>query len=79
MTAPETTPAAPQASSTRKKAMTGIAAVVVLAGIAYGAYYALVLNHFENTDNRSLSAIRVPHRQGVGGAVSSHCKLTGHG
>ena len=36
---------------TRKKALTGVAAAVVLAGMGYGAYWALVLNHFESTDN----------------------------
>ncbi len=69
MTAPETTPAAPQASSTRKKAMTGIAAVVVLAGIAYGAYYALVLNHFEDTDNAYVQGNVVQLTPQIGGTV----------
>jgi len=40
--------AAPQ---TRRKALTAIASVVLLAGLGYGAYWALVLNHFEETDN----------------------------
>ena len=35
----------------RKKALTAVAAVVLLGGIGYGAYWALVLNHFESTDN----------------------------
>jgi membrane fusion protein, multidrug efflux system len=35
----------------RKKALTAVASVVLLAGIGYGAYWALVLNHFESTDN----------------------------
>jgi membrane fusion protein (multidrug efflux system) len=41
----------PQGNSARKKALTGVAAAVLLAGIGYGAYWALVLNHFESTDN----------------------------
>ena len=44
-------PPAPQGNPARKKALTGVAAAVVVAGIAYGAYWALVLNHFETTDN----------------------------
>jgi membrane fusion protein (multidrug efflux system) len=54
MSSPEvTTPAAaePQGNPARKKALTAVAAAVVVAGIAYGAYWALVLNHFESTDN----------------------------
>jgi membrane fusion protein, multidrug efflux system len=48
--------AAPSPSSSssnpmRKKALTGVAAAVLLAGIGYGAYWALVLNHYETTDN----------------------------
>jgi len=35
----------------RKKALGAVAAAVALAGIGYGAYWALVLNHFESTDN----------------------------
>jgi membrane fusion protein, multidrug efflux system len=35
----------------RKKALTAVSAAVVLAGVAYGAYWALFLNHFESTDN----------------------------
>jgi membrane fusion protein (multidrug efflux system) len=35
----------------RKKALTAVAAAVLLGGIGYGAYWSLVLNHFESTDN----------------------------
>ena len=35
----------------RKKALTAVSAALVLAGVAYGAYWALFLNHFESTDN----------------------------
>ena len=45
--APEPKPGNP----TRRKALTGVGAAVAVAGIAYGAYWALVLNHFESTDN----------------------------
>ena len=47
----ESQPSQPQGNPARKKALTAVAAVVVVAGLAYGAYWALVLNHFETTDN----------------------------
>jgi membrane fusion protein (multidrug efflux system) len=50
MTSPQTPVAAPR-NPARKKALTGVTALVVVAGMAYGAYWALVLNHFETTDN----------------------------
>ncbi|PKO32044.1 MAG: EmrA/EmrK family multidrug efflux transporter periplasmic adaptor subunit [Betaproteobacteria bacterium HGW-Betaproteobacteria-9] len=50
MTTENPTPS-PQGHPARKKALTAVAAAVVLAGIGYGAYWALVLNHFESTDN----------------------------
>jgi membrane fusion protein, multidrug efflux system len=42
---------APQGNPARKKALTAVAIVVVIGAIAYGVYWALVLNHFESTDN----------------------------
>src|SRR5476649_2320033 len=48
--APQGAPA-PQGNPARKKALTAVAVVVVIGAIAYGAYWALVLNHFESTDN----------------------------
>ena len=60
MSTPEVTtpaaPAAPQGNPTRKKALTGVAGLVVVAGIAYAAYWALVLNHYESTDNAYVQA-----------------------
>ncbi|AOW12474.1 HlyD family efflux transporter periplasmic adaptor subunit [Hydrogenophaga crassostreae] len=44
-------PTTPPGNPARKKALSAVAAAVVLAGIGYGAYWALVLNHFESTDN----------------------------
>ena len=44
-------PEAPAARSARKVALLGVSTVVLLAGIAYGIYWALVLNHYESTDN----------------------------
>ena len=44
-------PVAKAGNPARKKALTGVFAAVVVAGIGYGVYWALVLNHFESTDN----------------------------
>ena len=41
----------PSGNPARKKALTAVAASVAVAGIAYGIYWAMVLNHFESTDN----------------------------
>ncbi|HWI09783.1 MAG TPA: HlyD family efflux transporter periplasmic adaptor subunit, partial [Burkholderiaceae bacterium] len=71
MSSPETTPsaAAPQGNPARKKALTAVAAAVVVAGIAYGAYWALVLNHFESTDNAYVQGNVVQLTPQVGGTV----------
>ncbi|MEO6032525.1 MAG: hypothetical protein ABIP61_11590, partial [Burkholderiaceae bacterium] len=50
-TAPGNAASTASANPARKRALTAVAAVVALAGIAYGTYWALVLNHFESTDN----------------------------
>lgn len=53
----------------RKKALGGVAAAVVLAGVAYAAYWALVLNHFESTDNAYVQGNVVQLTPQVGGTV----------
>jgi membrane fusion protein (multidrug efflux system) len=65
MNAPETKSANPA----RKKALTAVAAVVATAGIAYGAYWALVLNHYESTDNAYVQGNVVQLTPQVGGTV----------
>src|SRR5439155_13158853 len=72
MTRPE--PAAvvkpvPQGNPKRKKALSAVAAVVAVGGIAYGAYWALVLNHFESTDNAYVQGNVVQLTPQVGGTV----------
>jgi len=71
MSSPETTTAAaaPQGNPARKKALTAVAAVVVVAGIAYGAYWALVLNHYESTDNAYVQGNVVQLTPQVSGTV----------
>lgn len=67
MNAPETTP--PAGNPARKKALTAVAAAVAVAGIAYGAYYALVLNHYEHTDNAYVQGNVVQLTPQVSGTV----------
>ena len=52
MTEPTQSPSAsPKGNPTRKKALGAVAAAVLIGAVAYGGYWALVLNHFESTDN----------------------------
>ena len=44
-------PAAAPSNPKRRKALTAVTLVVLVAAIAYGIYWALVLNHYESTDN----------------------------
>ena len=67
MNAPQTQAA--ESNPQRKKALTAVAAAVAVAGIAYGAYYALVLNHFESTDNAYVQGNVVQLTPQVGGTV----------
>ncbi|MDB6001473.1 MAG: hemolysin [Rhizobacter sp.] len=62
-------PAAPAGNGKRKFALSVIAGVVVLGAIAYGAYYALVLNHYETTDNAYVQGNVVQITPQVGGTV----------
>jgi membrane fusion protein, multidrug efflux system len=71
MSAPQATPAAAAstANPARKKALTAVAAAVAVAGIAYGSYYALVLSHYEHTDNAYVQGNVVQITPQVGGTV----------
>ena len=68
MASNEQTPS-PQGNPARKKALTAVAAAVVVAGIGYGAYWALVLNHYESTDNAYVQGNVVQLTPQVGGTV----------
>ncbi len=57
------------AQPARKKALTAIALVTILGGAAYGAYYTLVANHFEHTDNAYVQANVVQITPQVAGTV----------
>ncbi len=70
--APAAPAAAPApANGNRRKALLGVASVVVLAGIAYAIYWALVLNHFESTDNAYVQGNVVQLTPQVAGTVIS--------
>lgn len=69
MNAPQTSPAASAANPLRRKALTAVAAVVVLGAAAWGACYALVLNHYESTDNAYVQGNVVQITPQVGGTV----------
>ncbi|MGM9425215.1 HlyD family secretion protein [Hydrogenophaga sp. MI9] len=62
-------PAPSSANPARKKALAAVAGIVVLGGAAYGAYWALVLNHFETTDNAYVQANVVQVTPQIGGTV----------
>ncbi|MBS0445493.1 MAG: HlyD family efflux transporter periplasmic adaptor subunit [Proteobacteria bacterium] len=62
-------PAADAGNPARKKALTAVAAAVVVAGAAYGAYWALVLNHYESTDNAYVQGNLVQLTPQISGTV----------
>jgi membrane fusion protein (multidrug efflux system) len=70
-TAPEAPAAngAPAPNGARRKALTAVAAAVLVAGGAYGAYYALVASHYESTDNAYVQGNLVQITPQVGGTV----------
>jgi membrane fusion protein (multidrug efflux system) len=67
---PAAAPAAPaNGNPKRKKALTAVAAAVVVGGAAYGLYYWLVLSHYESTDNAYVQANVVQITPQVPGTV----------
>ncbi len=68
MTTPSDTTAL-QGNPARKKALTAVSAVVLAAGLGYAAYWALVLNHFETTDNAYVQGNVVQITPQVAGTV----------
>ena len=65
--APAPAPAVPE--SRRRPALIAVAAITLLAGAAYGAYWATVLRHHESTDNAYVQAPLVQVTPQVGGTV----------
>ena len=66
---PADNPGAPTPNPNRRKALAAVAATVVVAGACYAAYWALVLNHYESTDNAYVQANVVQLTPQVGGTV----------
>jgi membrane fusion protein (multidrug efflux system) len=81
MSTPAPTPSAPTtlpspatippvgARSPRQKALGAVSALVVVVAIGYGLYWALLLNHFESTDNAYVQGNLVQLTPQVGGTV----------
>ncbi len=61
--------ATPAGNPARRKALGAVAAAVALGAIGYGAYWALVLNHHESTDNAYVQGNVVQLTPQVGGTV----------
>ncbi|MFT4252664.1 MAG: biotin/lipoyl-binding protein, partial [Caulobacter sp.] len=59
------------AGAKRKKLFAGLAAVIVVAGVGYGAWYALVGSHHVETDNAYVGADVAQVTPLVGGPVRS--------
>jgi membrane fusion protein, multidrug efflux system len=63
------TPAAALGNPRRKKALTILAGVVVVAGLGWGAYEWLVASHYESTDNAYVQGNVIQITPQVGGTV----------
>jgi membrane fusion protein (multidrug efflux system) len=58
-------------ATTRKKSLLVLGAVVLIAAVAYGVYYAMALNHFESTDNAYVQGNAVQITPQISGTVLS--------
>lgn len=69
MTTSPASPALPSSNNKRRFLLTAVATVVAVAAGTYGAYYALVLSHYESTDNAYVQGNLVQITPQVGGTV----------
>ena len=80
MNAPKSTPSAaatpapvaataPAGNPKRKKALTALASVVVVAGLGWAAYETLVASHYESTDNAYVQGNVIQITPQIGGTV----------
>ena len=60
---------APTANTKRKKALTALAGVVVVAGLSWAAYEYLVASHYESTDNAYVQGNVIQITPQIGGTV----------
>ena len=60
---------APAGNPKRKKALTALAGVVVVAGLAWGAYEYLIASHYESTDNAYVQGNVIQITPQIGGTV----------
>ena len=69
MSSPAPAAATPPDNPKRKKALIAVTLVVLVAALAYGIYWALVLNHYESTDNAYVQGNVVQLTAQVNGTV----------
>lgn len=69
MNAPQTETNAPAGNPKRKKALTALASVVVVAGLGWAAYEWLVASHYESTDNAYVQGNVIQITPQIGGTV----------
>ncbi len=62
---------APPGNPKRKKALAALAGVVVVGGLAWGAYEYLVASHYESTDNAYVQGNVIQITPQIGGTVSA--------
>ena len=68
-TVSSSSPATPAGNPRRKKALTTLAAVVVLGGLGWGVYEWLVASHYESTDNAYVQGNVIQITPQIGGTV----------
>ncbi len=61
----------PNGNPRRRKALTALASVVVLAGLGWGAYEWLVASHYESTDNAYVQGNVIQITPQIGGTVQA--------
>ena len=69
MNAPTASSAATPSNPTRKKALTALAAAVVVAGLAWAAYDFVIASHYESTDNAYVQGNVIQITPQIGGTV----------
>ncbi|SFB72148.1 membrane fusion protein, multidrug efflux system [Polaromonas sp. OV174] len=71
MNTPQTTDSRAPGNPKRKKALTALAAVVVVAGLGWAAYEYLVASHYESTDNAYVQGNVIQITPQIGGTVTA--------